>query len=89
MLYLLGSTDTILPYAYDYGKYIVYGAPIMTASFVLNNILRSEGKAKFSMIGLSIGGILNIGLDPLFIYGLNLGISGAAKATLKSQRISF
>ncbi len=89
VLYLLGSTDTILPYAYDYGKYIVFGAPIMTASFVLNNILRSEGKAKFSMIGLSIGGILNIGLDPLFIYGFNLGISGAAIATLLSQCISF
>ena len=89
VLYLLGSTDTIFPYAYDYGKYIVYGAPIMTASFVLNNILRSEGKAKFSMIGLSIGGILNIGLDPLFIYGFNLGISGAAIATLISQCISF
>lgn len=89
LLYLLGSTDTILPYAYDYAKYIVYGAPIMTASFVLNNILRSEGKAKFSMIGLSIGGLLNIGLDPLFIYTFKLGISGAAIATLISQCISF
>ena len=89
LLYLLGSTDTILPYAYDYAKYIVYGAPIMTASFVLNNILRSEGKAKFSMIGLSIGGLLNIGLDPLFIYAFKLGISGAAIATLISQCISF
>ena len=89
ILLLLGSTETILPYANDYAKYIVYGAPIMTASFVLNNILRSEGKAKFSMIGLSIGGLLNIGLDPLFIYGFNLGISGAAIATLLSQCISF
>ena len=89
ILYLLGSTDTVLPYAFDYAKYIVYGAPIMTASFVLNNILRSEGKAKFSMIGLSIGGLLNIGLDPLFIYTFKLGISGAAIATLISQCVSF
>ena len=68
ILVLFGSTNTILPYAKDYATYIVIAAPIMTSSFVLNNILRSEGKAKFSMIGLTTGGLLNIALDPLFIY---------------------
>lgn len=85
----LGSTETVLPYAKDYASYILYGAPVMTASFVLNNILRSEGKAKFAMIGIASGGILNIILDPIFIYVFKLGISGAAIATLISQVISF
>lgn len=85
----LGATETVLPYAKDYASYILYGAPIMTASFVLNNILRSEGKAKLSMFGIATGGILNIILDPIFIYVFKLGISGAAIATLISQVISF
>ena len=89
ILMLLGSTETVLPYAKDYAKYIIYGAPVMTASFVLNNVLRSEGKATFSMIGLTIGGVLNCFLDPLFIYGFNMGISGAAIATVVSQCVSF
>lgn len=89
VLLMLGSTETVLPYARDYAKYILFGAPIMSASFVLNNILRSEGKSKFSMIGLTTGGILNIILDPIFINDLNFGISGAAIATIISQFISF
>ena len=88
-LSLVGASDSVLPYAKAYAKYIFFGAPIMTASFVLNNVLRSEGKAFFSMIGLTTGGILNIILDPIFIYTLDLGISGAAIATLCSQFISF
>lgn len=86
---LLGSTDTILPYAIDYAKYILIAAPAMTGSCVLNNILRYEGKAKFAMIGLTTGGILNMGLDPVFIFGFNMGISGAGLATAVSQYISF
>ena len=85
----LGATPTILPYAIDYARYILMGAPIMCASYVLNNILRAEGKATFSMIGISFGGILNIVLDPIFIYGFDLGIAGAAIATVLSQLISF
>lgn len=88
-LSLVGASETILPYARDYARYIFWGAPIMCASFVLNNVLRSEGKAFFSMIALTSGGLINIALDPLFIYGLGLGISGAAIATLVSQSISF
>lgn len=85
----LGSTETVLPYAKAYASYILYGAPIMAGSFVLNNILRSEGKANLAMIGLVFGGLLNIALDPLFIFVFDLGISGAAIATLISQVISF
>lgn len=88
-LTLVGASETVLPYAKDYARYIFWGAPFMCASFVLNNVLRSEGKAFFSMIALTSGGILNMFLDPLFIYGFNMGISGAAIATLISQTISF
>lgn len=85
----LGATETSLPYAKRYAAYILFGAPLMMCSFVLNNILRAEGKAAFAMIGLTIGGVLNIILDPLLISVANLGISGAAIATLISQLVSF
>lgn len=89
LMNVLGATENNLQYAMDYAKYIIYGYPIMIGSFVLNNILRSEGKALLSMIGLTAGGILNIILDPIFIHGFDMGISGAAVATLISQAISF
>ncbi len=85
----LGSTDTILPYAKSYARYILLGAPIMCTSFVMNNILRAEGKAALAMVGLVTGALLNIVLDPIFIFKFGLGISGAAIATLISQCISF
>lgn len=88
-LHLVGASDAVLPYAEDYARYIFFGAPFMCASFVMNNNLRSEGKAFFSMIALTSGGILNIILDPIFIFVLKLGISGAAIATLISQFVSF
>lgn len=86
---LLGATNTILPYAVSYGRYILFGAPILMGSFVLNNILRAEGRAQLAMFGIGFGGILNIGLDPLLIFVCKLGISGAAIATLISQCCSF
>lgn len=89
LMRLLGSTDTILPYAKDYGRWILIAAPAMTSSCVLNNILRYEGKAALAMIGLTTGGILNILLDPLFIFTFDMGISGAGFATALSQLISF
>lgn len=89
LMLALGSTQTILPFARDYAIYILFGAPVMMASFVLNNILRAQGRAALSMIGLSVGGILNIFLDPLLIFGFSMGISGAAIATLISQCVSF
>lgn len=86
---LFGSTETALPYACDYGRWILIGAPVFCSSFVLNNILRAEGKATFSMIGLCSGGILNIGLDALFIFVCKMGVAGAAIATMVSQIFSF
>lgn len=89
LMLLLGSTDTILPYAVNYCKWILIAAPAMTSSCVLNNILRYEGKATLAMIGLTTGGILNILLDPLFIFTFDMGISGAGLATALSQFVSF
>ena len=89
LMRLLGASETILPYARDYARYILLAAPVMGSSFVLNNILRSEGHAKFAMIGITTGGILNIILDPIFIFAFHLGIRGAAIATALSQLISF
>lgn len=86
---LLGATDTNIEYTIAYGNYIIWGVPFICASFVLNNILRSEGKAALSMIGLTTGGILNIILDPIFIFNLKMETAGAALATLISQAISF
>lgn len=89
LMALLGATPTILPFARDYAFYILLAAPVMTASFVMNNLLRAEGKAAFSMVGLTTGGVLNMLLDPLFIFGFKLGIAGAALATCLSQCVSF
>ena len=86
---LLGSTETILPHACAYARYILLAAPIMMSSLVMNNILRYEGKASFAMIGLVTGGVLNIALDPLFMFVFGLGTAGAGIATALSQSISF
>lgn len=85
LMYLLGSTHTILPYATAYARYILAAAPLMCVSFVMNNILRYEGKAAFAMIGITFGGLLNVALDPLFIFVLKMGIAGAGLATALSQ----
>ena len=82
---LLGATDSIAPYAKDYARYILIAAPVMTGALSMNNLLRFQGLAVYSMIGITTGGILNMILDPIFIFGLDLGISGAALATAISQ----
>lgn len=87
--YLLQSTDTALPYVLDYMSIIMMGAPVIMGSFVLNNQLRFQGNAFFGMVGIGLGGVLNIALDPLFIYTFDMGILGAAAATVISQVISF
>ncbi len=89
LLKLLGATPTILPYARDYARYIFLGTAVLCCSIVLNNTLRAEGKAIFSTVGLGFGGLLNIALDPLFIFTFDLGIAGAAIATLISQCVSL
>ena len=85
----LGATETIAPYARDYATYIFYAAPFMMCSFVMNNLLRFEGLAAYGMIGITAGGILNMLLDPLFIFTFGLGTAGAAIATAISQFVSF
>ncbi len=89
LLGLLGSTETILPYARDYCRFILLGAPFITGSFVLNNILRYEGLAMKAMIGLVTGAVLNIICDPLFIFVFRMGTAGAGLATALSQIVSF
>jgi len=99
----LGATDEIVPYAKAYATYIFYAAPFMMGSFVLNNMLRFQGLATYGMVGITTGGILNMVLDPIFIFeaGTDIGLgfalpigfgmktAGAAVATAISQAVSF
>ena len=89
ILRALKCTDTMLPHALDYAVWILAVAPLSCASFVLNNTLRAEGESNVAMWGLGIGGVLNMVLDPLFIFTLDMGTGGAALATALSQLISF
>lgn len=89
MVLFLGSTETILPHAMDYGRCILCAAPFIICSFVLNNGLRYEGKAYYAMYGLTAGGIINILGDYILVMKLNMGVLGAGLATAVSQMISF
>ena len=89
LVMMLGSTVTIAPYAEAYASYILLASPFMMTSFIMNNILRFQGKALFAMVGITTGGILNIVLDPVFIFGMDMGTAGAALATGISQFVSF
>ena len=89
LVYALGSTKTIAPYAISYAKYVLLGTPFIMASLGMNNMLRFQGNSFYSMLGIATGGILNMFLDPLFIYGFHMGIMGAALATTLSQIVSF
>lgn len=86
---ILGATETILPYARDYARFILIGAPWMVGSLVLNNLLRFQGSTTYAMVGISTGGVLNMILDPVFIFALKMGTGGAALATIISQFVSF
>lgn len=85
----LGATDTTVNSAAGYLKYILLGAPFILGSFVLNNQLRYQGSAIYSMAGIMSGSIINIALDPLFIFTFDMGVDGAAIATVISQIIGF
>lgn len=87
--YALGSTPTIQPYTVAYLRIILFGAPAMTASLVLNNQMRFQGSAFYAMIGIVSGAVINIVLDPLLIFACGMGVAGAALATTVSQYISF
>ncbi|MDR1249164.1 MAG: MATE family efflux transporter [Treponema sp.] len=81
----LGSTPTILPHARSYIRFILVGAPFMAASQVLNNQLRFQGNSLYAMTGMISGAVLNLALDPLFIFVFHLGVAGASLATAISQ----
>ena len=89
MVHLLGATPTCESYAIEYATYILLAAPFMASNFVMNQCLRSEGSATLSMIGMGLGGILNCFLDPIFIFGLDMGVAGASLATAISKLVSF
>ena len=89
LLKLLGSTDTILPHARAYFRYILIGTPLIMSSFVMNNQMRFQGNAFTSMLGITFGACLNIILDPIFIFTFGMGVSGASFATMLSQFVSF
>ena len=89
LCHILGATPTILPHAKAYLGIILIGAPYMTAALVLNNQLRFQGSAFYGMIGITSGAVLNIVLDPVFIYIFHMGVAGAALATIISQFVSF
>ena len=89
ILVILGSTDTIAPYAKTYITYIALAAPFFTSSLTMNNLLRYEGKAKLGTVGMMSGAVVNIGLDAVLMFGLKLGIAGAGIATAVSQLFSF
>ena len=88
-LRFLGASGSVLPYAKAYLRPFLWSAPAMCGVFVLSQLLRSEGKALYSMTGLLVGSLLNIALDPLFITALGMGIAGASVATLISQYVSL
>lgn len=86
---LLGSTETILPYAKDYGMWVMISCPFLVCSLILNNCLRYEGKAFYAMIGLVSGAVINVAGDYLFIKVLDMQVFGAGMSTAISQIISF
>lgn len=88
ILTLLGATDTIMPYALTYARIYVVSCIFNVFNVTMNNIVTSEGAAKTTMCALLLGAILNIGLDPIFIYVLEMGVAGAATATAISQLVS-
>ncbi len=85
----LGSTPTILPYTKAYLRIILVGAPFIMSSFVLNNQLRFQGSAAYAMVGIVTGAVVNVVLDPIFIFVFDMGVAGAALATVISQAVSF
>ena len=88
ILALLGATETIMPYALTYARIYVISCIFNVFNVTMNNVAASEGAAKTTMCALLLGAVLNIGLDPIFIYGLDMGVAGAAIATAISQFVS-
>ncbi|MFD3158557.1 MATE family efflux transporter [Haloimpatiens sp. FM7330] len=88
ILKIFGATDTIMPFAKDYSRILVLGSVFTVMNMTLNNMIRAEGNAKYSMVAISLGAGINIALDPIFMFSLGMGIKGAALATVLAQSIS-
>ena len=88
ILKLFGASAEILPYSRDYLRIILLGSVFQSIGFGMNNFIRGEGNPKIAMFTMLIGGFLNMILDPIFIFGLGMGIKGAAIATVISQAVS-
>lgn len=89
LLNMFGCTDDLRPYAMGYGRIISIGLPFVMIGTTLNSVIRSDGSPKYSMASMVLGAVLNIALDPLFIFVLHMGVEGAALATIISQFASF
>ena len=89
LVYLFGCTKSVYQYAIDYGRIIIIGAPFMIVYSALSQLIRADGSPKYSMVLLVVGAIINIILDPIFIFGFNLGVKGGAIATIIGQVVSF
>ena len=89
LVYMFGCTENVYQYAVDYGKIIILGAPFMIIYSALSQLIRADGSPKYSMVLLVVGAILNIILDPIFIFTLNMGVKGGAIATVIGQIVSF
>jgi len=89
LVFLLGASDTVAEYAEIYATYVLYSAPLMCTCFVMNNVIRGEGKAFLGTLAMTVGGLLNMGMDPLFIFAFDMGVAGAGLATALSQMVSF
>ncbi len=89
LVYMFGCTKNVYQYAIDYGKIIILGAPFMMIYSALSQLIRADGSPKYSMVLLVVGAILNIILDPIFIFTFNMGVKGGAIATVIGQIVSF
>lgn len=89
LLNLFGCTDGLRDYALSYGRIIVIGLPFFILGSVLNGMIRADGSPQYAMASMVTGAILNIILDPIFIFPLNMGVEGAALATIISQFVTF
>lgn len=86
---LFGATENIMPYALEYGRIIACGFPFVIVAVIINGVIRADGSPKFSMISMMMGSILNVFLDPLFIFVFDMGVAGAALATIISQFLNL
>lgn len=89
LLYVFGATEAVMPYAIDYTRIIIIGLPFVIISTGLNAIIRADGSPKYSMYSMLVGAIINIILDPIFIFGFGMGVQGAAIATIIGQFVSL